>query len=345
MKKENRTDKRLFELLSLICELGDMRKIPQFFYRESINRQQMINLRRKLLDYKRKNPKVKEIDFILQSSGGSADEAYKIIRTLRNNFATVNIIVPYRAKSAATLLALGGNNIIMDEFGEFGPIDAQILKQLRDGPPDPRIWESALIDETALNRIQKIAGDYYSFLFEKLFNNRGIPIDKNILNQNLADHVSKFFEPIVKQIDPYRIGEKRRVLDIARYYAIKLLNMYHKELEKYKKFSLVDYLTHEFPAHGVVIDFSTISQYLDFIIPSKCIEPSPDYEYRLSEISGHLISQYYDYILDKYKEDYFFIGFVDKSMLHSRTTDKGNEKLTSEKRVQSLKKQKKKQSS
>lgn len=95
--------------------------------------------------FRKLDKETQEIDVIINSGGGSPEEAYRSIRTFRNNFETVNVIIPYWAKSAATLFALGGSQIIMDEFGELGPLDMQLVKEREDSFDIES--ESALIDE------------------------------------------------------------------------------------------------------------------------------------------------------------------------------------------------------
>lgn len=65
------------------------------------------------------NIKQEKIDFILNSPGGSPADAYRIIKILHQYYEKVNIVIPFWAKSAATLLSLGGNEIIMDNLAEF----------------------------------------------------------------------------------------------------------------------------------------------------------------------------------------------------------------------------------
>ena len=119
--------KKIYET---VLELKSIRRIPQLLFISSVVPEATGLVRDVILDFKKLNPDIKEIDFIIQSSGGSPDDAYRIIRNLRKNFENVNIIVPFWAKSAATLLSLGGSNIIMDEFGEFGPLDMQLEKDI-----------------------------------------------------------------------------------------------------------------------------------------------------------------------------------------------------------------------
>jgi hypothetical protein len=66
------------------------------------------------------------VDIIIHSPGGSAEATQSIVCMLREHFNHIRFIVPNMAKSAATMLALSGDEIMMDERSELGPIDPQI---------------------------------------------------------------------------------------------------------------------------------------------------------------------------------------------------------------------------
>jgi len=66
------------------------------------------------------------LDVLLQSPGGLAVATEAIVKVLRSRFADVRFIVPFMAKSAATMLALSGNQILMGVPAELGPIDPQM---------------------------------------------------------------------------------------------------------------------------------------------------------------------------------------------------------------------------
>lgn len=68
----------------------------------------------------------KEIDLLVLSNGGDPIVSWRIITLLREKFDKVSILIPYTAYSAATLLALGGDEILMHPYGNLGPIDPQI---------------------------------------------------------------------------------------------------------------------------------------------------------------------------------------------------------------------------
>jgi hypothetical protein len=66
------------------------------------------------------------LDVVLHSPGGSPFAAEWLINFLRRRFNPIRAIIPHTAKSAATMVAMGCDEILMDERGELGPIDPQI---------------------------------------------------------------------------------------------------------------------------------------------------------------------------------------------------------------------------
>jgi len=96
----------------------------------------------------------KDLYLILHSFGGDADAAYHIAKMLNEyvgDKSKLNIIVPRWAKSAATLLALAGNQVFMTKIAELGPIDPQIKVGAE--------WISAASIELSLKKILKIILD------------------------------------------------------------------------------------------------------------------------------------------------------------------------------------------
>lgn len=73
-----------------------------------------------------------QLDVVLQSPGGSAEAAESIVDLLRAKFSDIRFIIPSVAKSAATMMTMSGNLILMDERSELGPTDPQMLVN-RDG--------------------------------------------------------------------------------------------------------------------------------------------------------------------------------------------------------------------
>lgn len=292
------------KLLDLIEELSTYRPgVPQFLFSEAIHAQTMTAVREQILTYKHNYPDSnEEIDFIIHSPGGSPSDAYRIIRTLRNNFKKVNIIVPFWAKSAATLLSLGANEIIMDEFGEFGPLDIQIVVEKDDSPEMDR--ESALNDEYSVRRIEARSQELYYQMFTNLYSSDTIKINKIELSKQLLEYLASFYKPLLSQINPYHLGKKKRMLDIGEQYAQRILTTYHPDLPDRNKDFLIDYLVNRCPDHGYVIDYNLISLFLPNIV-KKSSTFGPDYEEVLSDIATELMEN----------GEFLFIGFVLKEDL------------------------------
>ncbi len=75
----------------------------------------------------------KDLDIFLHSPGGSAEATERIVNLLRSNFSHIRFLIPNAAYSAATMLALCGDKILMDERSTLGPIDPQILIETPQG--------------------------------------------------------------------------------------------------------------------------------------------------------------------------------------------------------------------
>ncbi|MGY5148629.1 MAG: SDH family Clp fold serine proteinase [Candidatus Nitrosopumilus sp. bin_68KS] len=66
------------------------------------------------------------IDIILETPGGFAEVVEDIVKMIREKYEHVGIIIPGYAKSAGTIFAMAGDEILMGSTSGLGPIDAQI---------------------------------------------------------------------------------------------------------------------------------------------------------------------------------------------------------------------------
>ena len=66
------------------------------------------------------------VDIILETGGGSAEATEDIVKMVRAKYDDVAFIIPGTAKSAGTIMAMSGNDILMEPLSSLGPIDAQI---------------------------------------------------------------------------------------------------------------------------------------------------------------------------------------------------------------------------
>ena len=118
------------ELLDLICQYNKVRKSYLFVYSSAISKRIpasslgfddyyiIFDLLEKV--------KSKNLDFYIETPGGSGEAAEEIVRFLRKKFKKVVFVVSGEAKSAGTIMALSGDDIFMTKSGSLGPIDAQV---------------------------------------------------------------------------------------------------------------------------------------------------------------------------------------------------------------------------
>lgn len=88
------------------------------------------------------------VDLILQSPGGVAEAAETLVAHLRSRFRDIRVFVPGTAKSAATMLAMCANQIVMDESSELGPTDPQMFINGRFSPAGAILKQFELAQQT-----------------------------------------------------------------------------------------------------------------------------------------------------------------------------------------------------
>ena len=77
---------------------------------------------------------IRTLDLFLHSPGGSADAVDQICAYLRSQFDHIRAIVPLNAMSAATMVALAADEVLMGAHSQLGPIDPQFTIGMPEGP-------------------------------------------------------------------------------------------------------------------------------------------------------------------------------------------------------------------
>ena len=95
-----------------------------------------------------------DLHLMLDTPGGDGEIAVRMARSAQARCKKLTVIVPDRAKSAGTLLAMGAHSILMGPTSDLGPVDPQ----LDIGTPDVSLVSAkdliAAVDR-ALDRIQE----------------------------------------------------------------------------------------------------------------------------------------------------------------------------------------------
>ena len=101
---------------------------------------------RKVIDQRSTLPS-QPIALLIDSPGGDAESAYRLAMIFRRFCGGFDVYVPRYAKSAATLLALGADDIVLGPLAELRPLDVQYTESRR------KAHQSALNESQALDRL------------------------------------------------------------------------------------------------------------------------------------------------------------------------------------------------
>ncbi len=165
-----------------------------------------------------------EVDVLINSTGGDALTAWKLMSLLRERFKKVCVLVPFMAFSAATIFALGADEIVMHPHASLGPIDPQI--QMQDG-----------------------AGTVRQFAYEDVGAFLRFIADEVRITEQL--HTSAIMERLFAVVDPLNVGAAKRASDLSTDIGERLLSMHMSRPEdKGRVRTIAENLNKSFFAHS-----------------------------------------------------------------------------------------------
>ncbi len=192
-----------------------------------------------------------EIDLWLDSTGGNIDAAYKLINVIRHHADVFRVIIPDYAKSAATLLAIGADEIIMGPASELGPLDAQLPHPERED-----ITISALDMVNAMDHLTQVGINIV--LTGGASAARVTRLTRKEIFPSMLEFSAKMLSPLVSKLDPMLIHQAKNQLGVVRDYCDRLLRLHiDKDRENYIRVNLLKELprklTGDYKTHGFVI--------------------------------------------------------------------------------------------
>lgn len=198
-----------------------------------------------------KPPAEVHLDVVLSSYGGNPHAAYKLAKILRARCSRVRFFIPESAKSAATLLALSGDEILMSVDAELGPLDMQMEHINLEGMGYLSALEAVKPIDYFINISEKIASSITHVARDHYGLSR-----KDSLEIALR-HADNLLAPIMDKFEPSAVSQAARQLDVSQAYAIDLLGRYHlKNVEANRRKTpseIAQTLAISFPDHGFVI--------------------------------------------------------------------------------------------
>jgi hypothetical protein len=241
-------------------------------------------VRRAFFSQRDKLSQDEQIVLLIDSTGGSAKSGYQLAMFLRQYCRRYVALVPNVAKSAATLLAVGADEIILGNSGELGPVDAQVLEGVRYVPALDRVKALERLHASALEALDRTM----ALLTLRSEQN----VDK--LVPIAADFAARLSEPYLEKQDMVEYTRMSRVLKIGEDYASRLLYRQGKQESKRRNGNSgtrVDDQSHLQGAEGVVedapleeewlSDYSDLSKRRARLLAQHLVGAYPDHDFAI----------------------------------------------------------------
>jgi hypothetical protein len=183
-----------------------------------------------------------KLDLFLYSRGGHADVPWALVSMFRQycHKGSFSVLVPYRAHSAATVISLGADEILMGKKGELGPIDATML----GGPYNPT-------EGNTPNRLPVSVEDVsgYFALLDRVGCQR--PEEK-----------MQGFRELTAKVHPLALGAVNRLLEETKLVGLRLLSTRAKPFAEDVNRDIIKKLSSEVYSHSHAINRTEASRYL-----------------------------------------------------------------------------------
>jgi hypothetical protein len=189
-------------------------------------------------------PKEK-IGLLIHSPGGQAACAYQIARLFQRRTDEFYTLVPLYAKSAATLITVGGKQIYMGSEAELGPLDVQIYDD------DKGQYDSALNAIQSLERLNAYALTAFDQAMQLLMMRTGKKAD--FLMDHALLYATNMMRPLSEKLETVELTRKSRELKVAEDYAVRLMRANYSLAEAQR---IASQLVERYSIHEFVIDRS-----------------------------------------------------------------------------------------
>ena len=196
---------------------------------------------RHFYEHLRRIGQVQQIDLFLFSLGGDTIVPWRLVNLIREYCSEFSVLVPYKAHSAATLIALGADTIVMGPMAELSPIDPSISGPF--SPPDRRNPQGPGLEIS----VEDVTG-FVNLARERV----------DITDQ---DNLVRVMEKLSEHIHPLALGAVYRSHALIRLLAAKLLALHMRSPADQQRIpKIVDDLAEKLYYHSYLIGRSETEQ-------------------------------------------------------------------------------------
>lgn len=192
-----------------------------------------------------------KISLLLYSRGGSTLAGWSIANLIRQFCTQFEVIVPAKAQSTATLIALGANEIMMTKQATLGPIDPStngaLNPQIPGGPPTARLPVS----------VEDVAA-----YFELAKQQAGLTTEAGL---------TAVFQKLAENIHPIALGSVYRARTQIQMLAKRLLNLHMTDSQAIEQ--IISFVCSESGSH----DYTIFRREAKDMLKLPIVKPSQDF--------------------------------------------------------------------
>ena len=207
---------------------------------------------------------VDNLAIFLHSGGGDIATAYDIINLCRQyNKGRITVMVPQWGMSAATLIALGADELVMSKIAKLGPLDPVTILPKYGWIQVRAITDVPKVLEDELHRFKGGGGDLS-------------PKEMMTLKSEAI------IKPMALQTDPYLHAAFARTSEVAKIYGQKVFAA--KKVSKERAGKCLEHLVTVYPIHGYELDAVEIKENPVFSGVVNVITPTKDQEDNMMDL-------------------------------------------------------------
>jgi hypothetical protein len=183
---------------------------------------------------------IEKLDVFLCSNGGSGTVPWRMVSLFREFAKSFNVLIPYRAYSAASLLALGADEIVMHPFAELGPIDPTVANDFNP------------TEQGTARRIGISVEDVTAY----------VNFIKETVGITHEDELVRAIEILANKVHPLALGNVERFITQSRMIAKKILRTHAQPPDEHTIAEIVENMASKLYFHGHPINRREVKEEL-----------------------------------------------------------------------------------
>lgn len=199
--------------------------------------------------------RVDQIDLFLYTSGGLLNAASGLVALIREFTGKFSVLIPFKAHSAGTLIALGADSLVMSRVAQLTPVDPTVTSPYNPTVPNPQ--PGAAPHVLPVN-VEDVIGY--------------IDLAKEEVGLKGESALATVFQDLASKVHPLALGNVYRARAQIKLVARRLLKAHKMSKESIER--IVSALTKELYSHDYIIG----RKEADEILKLPVGEPNPEWD-------------------------------------------------------------------